>query len=714
EQALMPPVGTSTQGPLFRSFSPTVKPERYFPNLPAIVSGADPTWESLPAVSREMDFRLTVRNYNATYGCTMADDITLVVDGDRGPFVTLDPIPEAQLSAGQIAQIQWDTADTRNSSINSQLVDILLSTNGGQSFTLLATSEVNDGLATVTIPDVISDQARIMVRSADNVFLNVTPGDFRILEASGIPDVTIAAHGPAIVADCFNNSGEASFQLLTAGSNGATAPIIFTAIGLPASVGMEFYPNPVQPGGLTSLRLTGLNDIPEGEYTISVTGNSDEVALFTQLTLIKTGGDGAVGPAILSPALGSTEEDLRPTFSIQENGGDSYQFQLSTDNGFSSLLLNSTTSSPSITYSQYLLGNTLYYWRVRSNDASCGTSAWRNGVFQTRECYVYNSTTASVPISSGPPPVQVFMDVNVPDEGIVTDLDIYQLNINHSYVRDLQVTLIAPDGTQSVVMDRECGNQNNVMISFDDEASQTELPCPPVNPGLFVTAPNEELSVFDNHPTQGNWTLEVNDFANMDGGALNSYGLKVCIADISVLPVEWLTFTAQPEEDYIYLQWQTVEEINNHGFVIERSASLSTDRNWESLDFVPSSGRLTGDYDFVDRTVQTGITYYYRLRQEDIDGAITYSPIRAARLDGKANVLAVSPNPTTGILQYRWLVDQRVNQRYQLLDAHGRQLLANQLQASGGSIDISRLPGGIYWLRVENERNTEIIKVVKH
>jgi hypothetical protein len=62
-------------GPLFRSFNPTTSPDRYFPNITDIVNNVSPMWEVLPSVTRTMTFRMTVRDYHNTAGCTDEDDV---------------------------------------------------------------------------------------------------------------------------------------------------------------------------------------------------------------------------------------------------------------------------------------------------------------------------------------------------------------------------------------------------------------------------------------------------------------------------------------------------------------------------------------------------------------------------------------------------------------------------------------------------------------
>lgn len=710
-QAAMPPQSTSTSGPLFRGFFPVAAPDRYFPQLADVVAGNNPTWEVLPSVGRQMNFRMTVRNYNATYGCAGEDDVRLTVDGSKGPFVVTDPSQGNQLSAGQVAQVQWDVASTNQAPINSQLMEILLSTDGGQSFSLLASNEANDGLATVTLPNQTSNNAYIMVRSQDNVFFNVSSQSFRIVSSAGAPIVGISNLGPSSLSDCFSSDPTASFAFLTSSAGGATAPITFSVSGLPAPATASFFPNPVQPGGTSSLLLDNLDQLPSGSYTLNIQGSSADGNVSSSVQLEKTGGSGGAGPALLGPVFEETGLDLRPTLAVANNGSGSYEFQLSTDAGFSNLLLSTTENTNTYTLGQYLQDNTTYYWRSRTASPTCGATEWTNGIFTTGDCYIYESTAATIDISPGQPPIQVEMPIEVPNMGTVWDVDVYQLDITHTYLQDLEIRLIAPDNTSRLLINRECGSQEDMLISLDDEASSAYF-CPPTDPNAFVSPPDASLSDFDGRSVNGIWRLRVNDRANLDGGSLNSFSLKLCVNDFAVLPVAWLSFEVRPQQAALVLHWETAEEQNNAGFYVERSLGLSSARSWEAIGFVEALGNERGGrYTFSDESVEKGQEYFYRLRQVDTDGTVDYSPIRSGRLDGAAaTLLDVFPNPGNDFFHYRWLTDQAGELAFDLLDMRGVRLQQGRLLTSGGSLNLSQLPRGVYVLRLENGRAYRLLK----
>jgi hypothetical protein len=114
----------------------------------------------------------------------------------------------------------------------------------------------------------------------------------------------------------------------------------------------------------------------------------------------------------------------------------------------------------------------------------------------------------------------------------------------------------------------------------------------------------------------------------------------------NTLPVSLIAFTALVLEDgSVSLVWQTVAEINNAYFVIERSKDGQT---FEPIGNIAGKGTYTqlSTYQFSDPAAGYGITYY-RLKQVDFNGAYTYSPLKEVTITS-ANVIAIVPNPNSG------------------------------------------------------------------
>ena len=184
--ATMPPVSTNTVGPLFRSLSPTTSPLRYFPKLSTIVNPAQvTTWEVLSSIARSLNFSVLVRDNNPVGGQTGRDDVKLTVVDTAGPFiVTSQNTAGIVWNEGQVQTITWNVANTTAAPVSTPNVTILLSKDGGLTFpTVLVASTPNSGSYSYTVAGglgTVTNNARIMVKAVDNVFLNVNSQNFTI------------------------------------------------------------------------------------------------------------------------------------------------------------------------------------------------------------------------------------------------------------------------------------------------------------------------------------------------------------------------------------------------------------------------------------------------------------------------------------------------------------------------------------------------------
>ena len=77
--------------------------------------------------------------------------------------------------------VTWDVANTDGAIVNCQRVNIRLSTDGGLTYpiTLLANTP-NDGSAFVTVPNALTNDARVRIDAADNIFFDISNTDFII------------------------------------------------------------------------------------------------------------------------------------------------------------------------------------------------------------------------------------------------------------------------------------------------------------------------------------------------------------------------------------------------------------------------------------------------------------------------------------------------------------------------------------------------------
>lgn len=179
--------------PLFRSFNATTSPTRNFPRLPLILSNGTDTDEELPLLNQTMTFRLTVRD-NRTTGAWNRDDMNVIVRDTGAPFAITSHNSGASLLGASTQTITWNVAGTNIAPINAALVNILLSTDGGQTFpTVLASSVANDGTEAVTIPNLAASQVRIKVQPVNNIFFDINNANLSIVAVPRITGVSSTA-----------------------------------------------------------------------------------------------------------------------------------------------------------------------------------------------------------------------------------------------------------------------------------------------------------------------------------------------------------------------------------------------------------------------------------------------------------------------------------------------------------------------------------------
>ena len=185
--ATQPPVGTATGGPSFRGFSPTISGTRYFPRLSDLVTNTTPEWEVLPTVARTLNFRLVVRDNATGGGANDRVDIILTVNENSGPLVVNAPSATGISWAGLSTQtVTWNVANTNLAPVSCSNVDILLSLDGGLTYPItLAANAVNSGTANVTLPNISTSAARIMVKGSGRAFFDISNNNFIITCASG-------------------------------------------------------------------------------------------------------------------------------------------------------------------------------------------------------------------------------------------------------------------------------------------------------------------------------------------------------------------------------------------------------------------------------------------------------------------------------------------------------------------------------------------------
>ena len=543
--AIQPPTDTdAVNGPRFRSRNPSSSPNRYLPIMSTILAGSTAnTWEVVPSIAKTMNFSLVVRdNGFPNGGQTTRTNMSVTTVANAGPFVVTAPNTNVSWLAGSNQTVTWNVAGTTANGVDTPFVDIYLSSNGGNSFpTLLASKVPNDGSEIVTVPNIIGNSNRIMVKGHKNIFLDVSNANFSII--APVSTMAIAFNG---VEGEQNKSvcqgSNAIYNLAYQTFAGFGANTTFTATGSPSGSTVSFVPASASIQSIIQLQVTTNSSTPTGLYAIEVTATSGAISKTVNMYLEVVSGNFSL-VTLNAPANEATVEPSGVSFTWSTDPNATlYSIQIASDASFNTIIEENVVATNSYVATNLPNATTLY-WRVAPGNISCVGVFSNVFTFSTTFCSIAVSTNVPVVIpSSGTPTVNSTLTIPTVDNVVIQKVTV-TLNITHSWINDLIVTLISPTGTQVQLMNRECNpNQGipNAIATFDD--SGITLVCG-TNPGVSgVILPEQPLSTLNGQNSQGVWTLRVQDVFNQDGGAINSWSLDICsenepasIADVTTL-----------------------------------------------------------------------------------------------------------------------------------------------------------------------------------
>ena len=520
---------TSPTGALFRSLPPTVAPERYFPELDRILSGnltqtnpgLDDAWETVASVERNVNFALTVRDNALNGGQLVSDEVSVLVSDDAGPFIVTSQDTPMSYVAGEAQTISWDVANTNLAPISAEQVAIYLSTDGGLTYpTLIAENVVNDGDHTIVIPAQPTVAGRFMVKARNNIFFAINDQDFTIEASEVVLNFSTLAYEI-----CKPNDLVVDFNYET--FLGFSEESTFSIAALPEGLNAVFSPLTANSNDTPiTITFTGVSSLPIGSYPLTVTATSPSITKDIQIVLnIFDTNFSEVN--LIAPEDGflnaSKDLTLEWEATIQNT---SYELQIATDAAFANIV-----ASPIVNTNVYaptaLENNTQYFWRVKPMN-SCGEGVFgASRTFTTIEfnCVEQNAFGLPLEISSNGTPT-IVSRISFFEDLALADINV-NLDLEHSFLADLVISLTSPEGTTVVLLSSSCGEARNINAVFDDDA--LPFTCTG-NPAVSGTVrPLGTLSSFNGESILGEWILEVKDNAAADGGRLNSFSLEVCV-----------------------------------------------------------------------------------------------------------------------------------------------------------------------------------------
>ncbi|HFA47470.1 MAG TPA: T9SS type A sorting domain-containing protein [Bacteroidetes bacterium] len=725
------PIGTA---PLFRSYPPTESLTRVFPNINNLVANVSHVNEVLPTISRPLTFRFTARDNNAEAGGYSYSEIAFESTEAAGPFlVSLPNTGSESWEVGKYMEVAWDVANTDGSQVNCQMVNIRLSTDGGFNYpVMLLENTPNDGSAFVVVPDAVSDQARVRVEAADNIFFDISNNNFSIVPptAPGFTLVSSPELGTVCVPDVFE------VQLQTSSLLGFTDMISFSVGNLPDGAVATFDPAQVAPGGTSTLSIDFSGAVEDGGASIAILAEANGAANSERSVELNIVNSDFSALQLTAPAGASGTSTLPDYGWTGLPNGLSYNIEIASDPDFANVIdAASGLASPNYPAGVTLDENTIYYWHVSVSN-ECGTGSFSDAAaFKTvsQSCNSFTNNTTQPISGSGLP--EILSVINLPTGGEISDVNVKNIKGDHDAFGDVEFHLVGPDATSVLLMQEQpCGSTNPFNVGFDDESPFTDIPCPPTDGTSY--RPQEALGAFNGKDAAGDWTLQLNIVNTIGaGGSFDGWTIEVCGGSSALDPflVTNDTLAVPPNDSrLIYSNKLVVSDDDNapdqlkftilkntdFGFVSKNGVQLGAGDSFTMQDVYSSQMEYTN-------TEPTAIADHFTFYVEDGNSGFFGTPSFNIVIDEDAEPSAVEgqveeqgilvyPNPASDRLTIQLKDGNRGISKASLFNAQGQLVLSRQPGFIFGKIqiEVGGLPAGMYLLQLTSPEGVFAKKVV--
>ena len=216
-----------------------------------------------------------------------------------------------------------------------------------------------------------------------------------------------------------------------------------------------------------------------------------------------------------------------------------------------------------------------------------------------------------------------------------------------------------------------------------------------------------KLKVYKADNTQRTLFFKFKAINNVGSCVINQNRMLMQSAN---LPVELTQFKANFQSTSVFLSWITASENNNKGFEVQRATASANE--FKTFAFVGTRAKQGNSqtpilYSFEDQASGVEQDIRYRLKQVDNDGKYMYSNVQVVR-GGKSNAtIHLYPNPSSGAVTIQ--LDRGVLRWHMVIYDHSGRIFQSREIDESGLATLSNLKKGIYAIRIENPRTSEVL-----
>ncbi|WP_323789089.1 S8 family serine peptidase [Psychroserpens sp.] len=394
----------------------------------------------------------------------------------------------------------------------------------------------------------------------------------------------------------------AQYAFNYASSANFNGPTTLSVTGLPAGTVATFTPSVITTDQDFILEISGLNAISAGLYPFTVTATGSTLTKETDMELLVKSANPLTNPVLDYPSNGELDVFIYPTLTWDTVANAlEYAVEVSLESDFSTILFQTTTTETNVSVPG-LDSNSVYYWRVKAV-SDCVDGNFSNGSsFSTESLNCISIKTAQdtpLNITTVPNEVQSTLTIFPADNVLIGDINV-TVNLTHTWLADMTISLISPSGTEVILMDGACDDSDNIDVIFDD--SGMTFQCTTGFPAVGGTMKAQNLlSPFINENSVGDWTLKVVDGFNGDGGSLNTFAIVFCdtAGPLSIDENELVGFELfpNPAKDYFEFSLQNQNNTIRLGvYDINGRALISKSFNSQDRKIVDTTSLSAGIY----------------------------------------------------------------------------------------------------------------------
>ncbi len=236
------------------------------------------------------------------------------------------------------------------------------------------------------------------------------------------------------------------------------------------------------------------------------------------------------------------------------------------------------------------------------------------------------------------------------------------------------------------------------ILAYNDQCAASGFNCNRLNywANPLVSRNFDPMGIAFDQPNPADEVYGINRFACV----------VASFQGLNIVPLQWLDVRAKQMNNEIRVQWETANEVQQAGFVVEIAEGLP--ENFRAMYTTNARNTPRNTY-AAAIPARGGKLYFIRIKAIDNDGQVKYS--RVIKLENKTDLTAYIYGGTSPVLYVRTPSNKPVS--FEVTDALGRKIAVGVINpAMGYNYSLPVGLSGVYFVRVIQNRSTFVLRVL--